>query len=133
MGLNEIRRRLAEKLDDTPVLAKALLNRRLSEVTPLPFPTDSVTYKQNISNSLSEKIYHNSKVSSTPRAYELTHINGAELMRTRYCIRYELGMCPVYQGAKGGASLFLLNNGRRLALEFDCRNCEMIICEDSVK
>ena len=49
------------------------------------------------------------------------------LMRTRYCIRYELGLCPVHQGAKETGPLFLLNNGRRLALGFDCAHCEMIV------
>ncbi|MBR4826619.1 MAG: DUF3656 domain-containing protein, partial [Bacteroidales bacterium] len=49
------------------------------------------------------------------------------LMRTRYCIRYELGMCPKYQGAAATGPLFLVNNGRRLALSFDCAKCEMTV------
>ena len=52
---------------------------------------------------------------------------GGHLMRSKYCIRYELGMCPVHQGAKPTGPLFLVNNGRRLALEFDCKACEMIV------
>ena len=50
-----------------------------------------------------------------------------ELMRTKYCVRYELGMCPKYQGAKPTGDLFLMNNGRRLALRFDCSRCEMTV------
>jgi len=50
-----------------------------------------------------------------------------ELMRTKYCIRYELGLCPVHQKAKDSGSLFLVNNGRKLALGFDCANCEMTV------
>jgi hypothetical protein len=38
-------------------------------------------------------------------------------------------MCPKYHGAKPGKSLFLLNNGQRFALGFDCRNCEMTVSE----
>ena len=49
------------------------------------------------------------------------------LMRSRYCIRYELGMCPVHQGAKPTGQLYLLNNGRRFALGFDCKACEMTV------
>ena len=49
------------------------------------------------------------------------------LMRTRYCVRYELGMCPRYQGAAPSGPLFLVNNGRRLALGFDCAACEMTV------
>ena len=53
-------------------------------------------------------------------------VNG-ELMRSKYCIRYELGICPIHQGAADSGPLFLLNNGRRFALGFDCRNCEMTV------
>ena len=50
-----------------------------------------------------------------------------ELMRSKYCVRYELGLCPRYQGARPPQELFLLNNGRRLALHFDCAACEMSV------
>ena len=49
------------------------------------------------------------------------------LMKSKYCIKYELGMCPVHQGSKPTGRLFLLNNGRRLALAFDCKSCEMTV------
>ena len=49
-------------------------------------------------------------------------------MRSRYCIRHELGMClknnPSYKG-----KLFLVNNNRKLILNFDCKNCEMTVSE----
>ena len=50
------------------------------------------------------------------------------LMRSKYCIRYEFGLCPK-QGGKPGARepLFLVNNGRRLKLAFDCKACEMSV------
>ncbi len=51
----------------------------------------------------------------------------SELMRTRYCIKYELGLCPRHQKAKPTGALFLVNNGRRLALGFDCAKCEMTV------
>ena len=53
----------------------------------------------------------------------------APLMRSKYCVRYELGMCPVHQGAKQSGPLFLVNNGRKLALGFDCKTCEMTVSE----
>jgi putative protease len=47
----------------------------------------------------------------------------AELLRSRYCIRRELGLCE-----KGKAApLWLVNQGRRLQLQFDCARCEMVI------
>ena len=52
-----------------------------------------------------------------------------ELLRSKYCVRYELGMCPKHQGGKPPRELFLLNNGRRLALHFDCSACEMTVTQ----
>jgi putative protease len=52
-----------------------------------------------------------------------------ELMRSKYCIKYELGLCPVHQGAKQTGSLFLVNNSRRFPLIFDCKACEMAVLE----
>ena len=49
------------------------------------------------------------------------------LLRSKYCVRYELGLCPKHQGAKPPQELFLVNNGRRLALRFDCAACEMTV------
>jgi len=43
-----------------------------------------------------------------------------ELLRTRYCIRRELGRCP-------GGPLWLVNQNHRLRLQFDCKRCEMVI------
>ena len=64
------------------------------------------------------------------RKEEAAPVNG-ELMRSKYCIRYELGICPVHQGAADSGPLFLLNNGRRFALGFDCGHCEMTVKDAS--
>ena len=128
-ALNGIRRSLAEKLDQTPAIARPLLNRRLDGLQIAPFVERNVTYKQNVSNRLSAEMYASAGVGAIEDAYELSHRKGAELMRTKYCIRYELGLCPIRQNAKQSAPLFLLNNGKRLALHFDCRRCEMTVTE----
>ena len=127
--LNSVRRSLAEELDAMPCMSKPLLNRILLADPQARFTSEEATYRQNVSNALAESVYIASGVRSIAKAYELEHSEGAELMRTKYCIRYELGMCPVHQGAKKGNSLFLMNNGRRLALHFDCPNCEMVVKE----
>ncbi|MCQ2344652.1 MAG: U32 family peptidase [Paludibacteraceae bacterium] len=50
-----------------------------------------------------------------------------ELMRCRYCIRYEIGECLKKKGVYRG-ELFLRNSkGRRFKLGFDCEKCEMIV------
>ena len=122
--LNALRREIADALDALPVRAIPL-----GGATPgrtLRFP-EAATYKDNIANPLARQYYAGHGSASQEAAYELTHRPGAELMRTRYCLRYELGMCPVHQGAPDPGPLFLLNNGRRLPLRFDCRACEMAV------
>ena len=126
-AINAIRRALAERLESMPCIKRDLLNCRIKGDKAKSYYDQKVSYKQNISNKLSEELYKEAGVVACEKAYELTHREGAELMRTRYCIRYELGMCPVHQKAKDSGPLFLLNNGQRFALHFDCRNCEMTV------
>ena len=127
--LNGVRRTLAEKLaalhSDLSTRPSSLPSCHFDRASASGeiFPPEA-TYLDNLSNSLSRSLYERSE-----DAYELTHRGGAELMRTRYCIRYELGLCPVHQGARPTGPLFLLNNGRRLALTFDCPHCEMTVSE----
>ena len=139
--LNGIRRTLAEMLDAEPAGSRPLLNRALNDAEVTAIPSGKATYKQNIANRLSSEIYRIAGASAAEEAYELSHTPDAELMRTKYCIRYELGICPVHQKGLGrhlpsnlrdikpDTRLFLLNNGRRLALGFDCRQCEMTVKE----
>ena len=153
-ALNGLRRDMAEALDRQPCRMTPLRNipprpfpDRSCEPDPIPAgaspcgydasaPVESAAkapetadYKYNVANSLAEEIYRARGSSAVYPAYELSPVKGAELMRTKYCIRYELGLCPVRQGAKDTGPLFLLNNGRRLALGFDCRTCEMTVRE----
>ena len=129
--LNSIRRDIAEMLDGMPCGKKDLLLRDLENVDKgeNTLPQKKTSYKNNISNKLSEKVHLSCGAESVETAYELRHAADAELMRTKYCIRYELGMCPKHHGNKNTGALYLLNNGQRFALHFDCRNCEMTVSE----
>ena len=130
-SLNNVRRELAELIDSQPALRKEILTRDLESSCPgeVPFSDSTATYKQNISNSISRSVYTEAGADNIEEAYELSHRPGAELMRTRYCIRHELGMCPIHQGAKASGPLFLLNNGRKFELHFDCARCEMYLLQ----
>jgi len=49
-------------------------------------------------------------------------------MRSRYCVKYELGLCPkLHPSQKVTEPIYLLNGGHRLKLSFDCKRCEMIV------
>ena len=51
-----------------------------------------------------------------------------ELLRSRYCIKWELGLCPKQHPSRSlKEPLYLVNQKNRLRLQFDCRNCEMVV------
>ena len=123
--LNGIRRQLAEALDAMPV---PMLPLRQGVVRPDPAP-EALTYKDNIANSVAREIYRERGTVEMEDAFELTHRDGVEFMRTKYCLRHELGLCPRQRPGTRPDPLYLLNNGRRLRLDFDCRACEMTVSE----
>ena len=127
--LNSIRRLVASDLDALPCGKLPMAAGRKD--TSVKVGNTALSYKYNVSNAAARALYEARGAESIEPAYELAHRKDAELMRTRYCVRYELGMCPVHQGAKESRPLFLLNNGRRLALHFDCAKCEMTVTEDA--
>ena len=75
------------------------------------------------------------KPTGAPAPQQKRSAGDGVLMRSKYCIRYELGLCPKFgkradgRLAKGPAKepFFLVNNGRRLQLAFDCKACEMTV------
>ena len=111
--LNSMRRLLAEDLDAQPCgRVPMAAGEATSEVPCQKGPKTSDPQEKSKGGP--------SKSAENARAAD-------PLMRSRYCIRYELGLCPVHQGAKDTGPLFLVNNGRRLALGFDCSRCEMTV------
>lgn len=165
-ALNTIRRDLAAALEEMPCRAIPLpVNQAssrtgnaeypvlepdvLSQVQDIQETTSNgphLSYKANIANHIARKIYMSLGAFRTDDAFEISHRPDAELMRTKYCIRYELGLCPVHQAGRqhGRANhtsgmvnppipssrktnLYLTNNGKRYHLAFDCVNCEMVV------
>ena len=91
-----------------------------------------IGYQFNVSNSKSKEFYQSVGFESVSPAFELSHDKGAILMTCRHCIKYALGRCPVKQKGSdalpASEKLFLvMENGKRLALGFDCKECLMKI------
>ncbi len=59
--------------------------------------------------------------------FRLEYDSHGELMRSKYCIRHELGLCPKQGKASKAEPLFLRNGKERLQLSFDCAVCEMTV------
>ena len=60
-------------------------------------------------------------------SFRLEYASNGELMRSKYCIRHELGLCPKQGKAKKAEPLFLRNGKERLRLDFHCAVCEMTV------
>lgn len=104
-----------------------------------PIPLMTAAYINGLRRSLAEKLNtiplpeHKKHLTVSDRK-QLEEVAQADrkdsLMRSKYCIKYELGLCEKNFGVPPCGALFLVNNGRRLALRFDCRNCEMTVTPD---
>jgi putative protease len=85
-------------------------------------------YRGNVHNSKAADFYKSHGVSKIARSFESSPVSNAELMRCKHCIKFSLGYCPK-QGGKGLKEPLSLvsNKGDKFKLEFDCKNCEMLI------
>ena len=122
--LNGIRRSLAEQLDRLPVIALPLQGGK-EDISANA--AEALDYKANIANSRDRALYSSRGTRQMEQAYELTHRPGAELMRSKYCIRHELGLCPKQGKVQKAEPLFLRNGKQRLQLIFHCAQCEMTV------
>ena len=60
-------------------------------------------------------------------SFKMEYDSHGELMRSKYCIRHELGLCPRQGKVHKAEPLFLRNGKERLRLSFDCAVCEMTV------
>ena len=60
-------------------------------------------------------------------SFRLEYDSHGELMRSKYCVRHELGLCPRQGKAAQAEPLFLRNGKERLRLDFHCAVCEMTV------
>ena len=100
--INSIRRLAAEDISASPCIC-----HRLATGTRMP---DLSNYKGLTTEVMSKD-------------------TGRELMRSKYCVRHELGLCPKQTGKGPATPMEIRNAGRSLRLEFDCRNCEMTVTQ----
>ena len=138
-----IHRKSKEKQSD-PKLNFSMVN---------PAQYQQLPYLYNISNDAARKFYEQQGLTRVDSAFELQYPagvpNGSKptdksfsiqgdteavsnlLMQCRHCIRYSLGYCVKWGGQKPTwrEPLFLeLPDKRRFRLEFDCKNCQMNVC-----
>ena len=103
--------------------------RSLIEIKPTThkYVATNLDYHANIYNLQAKIFYEQHGCNVKQPAFEEQYQPNAELMRTKHCIRYALGWCKKENLKSQIKELYLQNGNDRFRLEFDCRNCEMII------
>lgn len=89
----------------------------------VPFHKKELDYRANVHNRQAKEFYEKCGAKVCEMSLE-TKLPGrkVELMRTKHCIKYALGMC------KSPEKLFLRDEfGKKYPLKFDCKNCEMVV------
>lgn len=122
--LNSLRRNLYEQLKESRIRSyekEVFQKTRYAEYKDLP-----QDYRLNVYNKKAEDFYRNCGLKNIEYAPEYTNsYKNKELMRTKYCIRNALGICLKENNDK--IPLFLHDKNNKFILEFDCKNCEMVI------
>lgn len=93
------------------------------------YPEGSLTYLGNVANSRACAFYKKYGVGEIAPAFELSPQKDVPLMFTKHCIRFSMKACPVYQKPVSSFKepYYLLYKDTRLRLQFDCKNCQMLV------
>lgn len=126
--LNQMRRSVVEAFDRQKRITYSYDYRR-QEDRKAAYPSTCLTFADNVSNRLSQAFYRDHGVTTIEPSMETSMPQkGAVVMTTRYCIRRQLGACLKTPGRNRlGQHITLTSGNVRLAVEFDCRRCEMIL------
>ncbi len=105
---------------------------RREEDKNIPYPSSQpLTYHDNVANRLAQSFYEQHGATVGEKALEVTRASSSKsdvkrVMTSRYCIRRQLNRClKTPTGKEWKGPLYLIGNGVRYALEFDCTNCRM--------
>ncbi len=128
--LNQLRRNVLEALVQERLLNRPIsLAGNVSDPT-VNYPEENLDYRHNVLNQSAERYLKRHGVKTIEYAAENgLNMNGRMVMRTRQCIKRQLGWCKD-QSQKGlpEKALYLSDeNGQRYTLIFDCEHCEMEI------
>ncbi|MBQ3819157.1 U32 family peptidase [bacterium] len=117
--INELRRNLFKIL-----MKERIKNYKRVFQKPLKyeqFPLKKLNYLSNIHNEKSKQFYEHCGCEVCEMSAEIG-TKARELMRTKHCLKFAFNMC------KSPKNLYLIDEkGEKFKLEFDCKNCEMII------
>jgi putative protease len=129
--LNALRRETLERLVAARAANRPLLQPQTrGEIRRNrgPYPETRLTYRGNVLNRKARAFYERHGVAEiAPAAESGLDMEGKVVMRSRYCIQHQLGLCDGTSKASGlREPLYLIDeDGHRYRLRFDCGDCEM--------
>lgn len=134
-SVNELRRKALEMLAEKRVESFRPSGTPVV-INDVPYFETLLDGRANVVNRLSEQFYRRHGVFDIEHGPDMPgggyHGDNSSipLMTTKYCLRYELGQCLLHKcnrkvDEEYKGDLFLLNNGRKFKLAFDCKHCEM--------
>ncbi len=95
------------------------------------FNNGIITRHDNVANRLAKNFYLEHGAEKIDYAIEVSDMSSEKevrVMKTRYCLRRELGVCMRTPDAKKlVAPLFLTTGNLKYRLDFDCKNCQMMV------
>ena len=133
----DMRRRAVEAYERVCKLKNENSKLRVNTTAPSVQSTISggqLSYLANIANQRAEDFYRAHGAVQVSPAFEFNAPKGATLMFCRHCLRYAMGWCPRNGGVKSPYRepyTLISADGRRFALEFDCKQCIMMVRGES--
>jgi len=131
--LNALRRQLIERLvsERERCRIRHTARRAANEV---PFPHTSLDYRGNVLNEKARAFYQRHGVVYLSAGAESgLDLTGEIVMTSKYCLRFELGLCGALLSQKGYHEPLVLidEEQNRLQLRFDCHECTMNLILES--
>jgi len=135
--LAHARRTAIEELTNMPFLSNQFCTKESNEhnVVNANFNKNicfNGDYRLNIYNQKAKQVYENHGMNIKELAFETIQPQSAELMRCKYCLKQELGLCHKQQTDQLSVSepLYLTTQNHTFKLKFECDLCEMVIIKD---
>lgn len=130
--LSDMRRSLCEALVEKHIKENGREDMRLLD-NAIPFVTEELDYKGNVSNSYAEAFYKQHGVKSILPAFEKQPVSAAAVMFCKHCIKYSMGWCTKNGERHPYKEPFYIvsGDGKRFRLSFDCKECIMKVIPDN--
>jgi collagenase-like PrtC family protease len=128
-ALNTLRRETLERLSTVRAANRPVMRGQIVR-NQVPYPGTILTFRGNALNRQAVAFYQRHGIEEiAPAAESGLDLHGEVVMRTRYCIRQQLGLCDgTHRTGKLREPLYLVDkDGHRYRLRFNCADCEMEI------